>query len=471
MPIEGSASELGPAVELEPVGWRRHLFLAHTNLRRVASNLSSSGMSSELTPFVPTWPYDGFDQARYVREHSKESRRSDFERDRARILHSAGLRRLGTKTQVLGPATNDFVRTRLTHSLEVSQIGRGLAEELGCDPDVVDAACLAHDLGHPPFGHNGEHALDEAAKDIGGFEGNAQTFRLVARLEAKVLGPNGEPAGLNLTRATLDAIMKYPWTKGRGPSFEKSSRKFGCYDDDAEVFQWMREGAPFGQRCLEAQVMDLSDDIGYSVHDFEDAVVTGRCDLTALRDPLELSRIIDATLDWYGDSVPRQGLEEAAHRLFSLPYWPADYDGSYAAAAHMKDLTSSLIGRFCARAVADTRAEFGDGSLGRYSADLVVSDHLRAEIGLLKGIAVYYVMSPREHEPLYYQQRTLILDLVAVLSETAPANLEKPFAEEWERATDDAGRLRAVIDQLASLTDFSAAQWHARLCGMLSTLM
>lgn len=437
----------------------------------MAGNSSSLGAHAGLTPFVPTWPYDSFDQARRIPEHAKESRRGDFERDRARILHSSALRRLGTKTQVLGPASNDFVRTRLTHSLEVSQIGRGLAEELGCDPDVVDAACLAHDLGHPPFGHNGEYALNEAAKDIGGFEGNAQTFRLVVRLEAKVVGPDGQPAGLNLTRATLDALMKYPWTKGQGPSPDKSTRKFGCYPDDVEVFEWMREGAPEGKRCLEAQVMDLSDDIGYSVHDFEDAVATGRCDLEALSDPAELQRIIDATLDWYGDVVPRAELEAAANRLSSLPYWPHSYDGSYVAAAHMKDLTSSLIGRFCARAVADTRAEFGQGSLGRYSADLVVSEELRAEIGLLKGIAVYYVMSPREHEPIYYQQRTLILDLVQALSEIAPAGLEKSFAEEWERADDDGGRLRAIIDQLASLTDFSASQWHARYCGMLSTLM
>ncbi|WP_099332272.1 deoxyguanosinetriphosphate triphosphohydrolase [Actinomyces minihominis] len=418
------------------------------------------------------WPYDRADRGRFLPEDPKDPRRSPFDRDRARILHSAGLRRLGTKTQVLGPGSDDFVRTRLTHSLEVAQVGRGLALELGCDPDVVDAACLAHDLGHPPFGHNGERALDEVAADIGGFEGNAQTFRLVARLETKVMGPNGVPGGLNLTRATLDAITKYPWVKGGGPDPQKSLRKWGCYEDDAEVFDWMREGAPAGRRCLEAQVMDLSDDIGYSVHDLEDAVATGHFALERLRGEVgELEAIIQSTVDWYSDAISEDELGDAADRLFGLDYWPTSYDGSYRARAEIKDLTSQLIGRFCSAAVAATRAEYGAGPLGRFGADLVIPKETEAEIGLLKGIAVHYVMSPRESQPVYYQQRTIVHDLVTALFEGGPGELELPFAEEWERASDDAGRLRAVIDQVACLTDVSANAWHARLCGLLSTLL
>ena len=417
------------------------------------------------------WSYTTWDAERRFGEAPKESHRTPFERDRARILHSAGLRRLGTKTQVLGPATDDFVRTRLTHTLEVAQIGRGLAQELGLEPDIVDAACLAHDLGHPPFGHNGEKALDEAAKDVGGFEGNAQTFRLVTRLETKVLGPNGEHGGLNLTRATLDALTKYPWRKGEGPDLEKSSVKYGCYPDDTPIFDWMREEAPEGRRCLEAQVMDLSDDIAYSVHDLEDAVATGNCDLSELIDESEISRVVDSTLRWYGAGFSADELREAAHRLMRQPFWPTYYDGTYAGQARLKDLTSSLIGRFCGATVEATRERFGDGPLGRYAGDLVVPREIEAEIMFLKGIAVHYVMAPRELEPLYFQQRTLIFDLVGALAETAPSSLEEPFRAEWLRATDDAGRLRAVIDQIACLTDFSASQWHARHCGMLSTLL
>ncbi|MGN6744145.1 MAG: dGTP triphosphohydrolase, partial [Amnibacterium sp.] len=153
--------------------------------------------------------YSDADRERWLPEkHS--SRRSDFARDRARLLHSSALRRLAAKTQVLSPTIGlDFARNRLTHSLEVAQVGRELAGSLGLAPDVVDTACLAHDLGHPPFGHNGERALAEWAEDIGGFEGNAQSLRLLTRLEPKVFGPDGEPYGLNLTRASLDASCKY----------------------------------------------------------------------------------------------------------------------------------------------------------------------------------------------------------------------------------------------------------------------
>ncbi len=410
--------------------------------------------------------YGEADRERWVAEGSKNRNRTPFERDRARIVHSSALRRLGAKTQVLGPASDDFVRTRLTHTLEVAQVGRELGKALGCDPDVVDTACLAHDLGHPPFGHNGERALAEVAEAIGGFEGNAQTLRLLTRLEPKVFSPDGRSVGLNLTRASLDASVKYPWRLGAGPMSAaggRPSQKFGVYEDDLDVFGWLRAGAPGTGKCLEAQVMDLADDISYSVHDVEDAVVGGRFDLGVLQQDDERDRVVEAVRAWYGDEVDADGLHAAMDRLVEAQLWQPGFDGSRAALAVLKDATSQLIGRFAKAARRATRQRYGPGPLTRYAAELVVPAETTAEIFVLKGLAVAYVMAPRELEPLHARQREMLIDLVRVLSARAPLALEPPFAADWAAAADDAARLRVVVDQVASLTDVSAGVWHARL--------
>ncbi len=273
--------------------------------------------------------YDDADVERRVVESAKRSRRNAFARDRARVLHSWSLRRLAAKTQVVVPWESDFPRTRLTHSLEVAQIGRELGQSLGCDPDLVETAGLAHDLGHPPFGHNGEQALDEVAQACGGFEGNAQSLRILSRLETKMLDDDGASVGLNLTRATLDAATKYPWT--RSPE----RPKYGVYADDLGAFEWLREGAPEGRRCIEAQVMDWADDIAYSVHDFEDAIHAGHLELDSLHDPVERKALLDLTQQRYAHSFEWGELEEALDRLLELPYWPRDYDESHRAMASL----------------------------------------------------------------------------------------------------------------------------------------
>ncbi len=411
--------------------------------------------------------YTEHETARLYTEQAKSSvlpgswptRRSPFDRDRARVLHSAALRRLAGKTQVVGPGEGSEIsgvpRTRLTHSLEVAQIGRGIAEELGCDPDVVDTAGLAHDIGHPPFGHNGERALDEVSQACGGFEGNAQTLRILTRLEPKVLGEREH--GLNLTRATLDAATKYPWPRTAG------TRKFGVYDDDREVFDWIREGAPGRRQCLEAQVMDWADDVAYSVHDVEDGVRSGRISLPALTGRMERTVVAELAAKHFS-AEPVSGLEDAAADLLRLPVVAAltehECDGTLAAQVALKRLTSELVGRFVAAAVAATRREHGDGMLTRYAADLVIPARVACEVALLKAVALRYVMSDPGRLALQAGQRQRLAELVAALAGRGPDALEPAFVPAWHAAGDDGARLRVVVDQVAALTDAQANRWH-----------
>jgi dGTPase len=383
--------------------------------------------------------------------------RTEFGRDRARVLHSYAFRRLADKTQVVVPGEDDFPRTRLTHSLEVAQIGREMGAALGCDPDVVDAAGLAHDLGHPPFGHNGEDALNALSGDIGGFEGNAQTFRIVTRLEARTLDEGGGPAGLNLTRATLDAVCKYPWLRRPG------TPKFGVYQADLAAFEWVRAGAPGDRRCLEAQVMDWADDVAYSVHDVEDGVHAGHIQLTLTS--LDLRHELCEVAAQLYSSLPAADLAPILDELLALPTLRdlGTYDRSYAAQAAAKRATSELTGRFVGAAVSATRAVSGTAPLSRYDADLIVPARTVAECALLKAVAAHFVMRrPGAHERLR-AQRVLLTELVEAVAADAPKTLDPMALASWLEADTDADRLRVVIDQVAQLTDSAAASWHARL--------
>ena len=403
--------------------------------------------------------YGPADRERRAAEAPKSSARGDFARDRARVLHSSALRRLGAKTQVVGPGDDDFARTRLTHSLEVAQVGRELADALGCDPDVVDAACLAHDLGHPPFGHHGEAVLAGLSEAVGGFEGNAQTLRLLTRIEPKVVDDAGAPAGLNLTRAALDAATKYPWLAGADP--RGATGKFGAYADDAPALAWLRAGAPDRRRCVEAQVMDLADDIAYSVHDVEDAVVARRLDLGDLAGADHRAALAAAVRAHLPDAADDE-VGEALAALSAQRGWTTGFDGSRAALAGLKNLTSQLIGRFAAAATDATRAAAGPGRLTRFDADLVLPRTTLVEITALKAIASVFVMVPRERMPLYERQGEVVAGLVAALA-AAPERMEPAFVADHAAARDDGARLRAVVDQVASLTDASALAWWAAL--------
>ena len=403
--------------------------------------------------------YTEVDRERWVREDpvTKRADRDDFARDRARLVHSASLRRLSAKTQVVQPGDDDFVRNRLTHSLEVAQIGREFGAALGCNADVVDTACLAHDLGHPPFGHNGELALDAIAADIGGFEGNAQTLRLLTRLEPKRVRADGRPAGLNLTRATLDASTKYPWARGEGPT---RTSKFGVYADDAPVFEWFRCDRASTQRCIEADVMDWSDDVAYSVHDVEDAITSGRLDLRRLRDSSDVDSVLAVATGLYASDLGVEALGEALERVLASGAVPTAYDGSRVDRAALKDMTSRLIGRFVLAVEVATRERHGGGDLTRYDADLVVPDATRAECAVLKAVAAHFVMHAQERIDVMAGQREVVRDLVAAYVEDPVGRLDPDLLADWKAADGDATALRVVIDQVASLTDVRALHLH-----------
>jgi dGTPase len=417
--------------------------------------------------------YDPTSVDRWATEPDKRPGRTAFQRDRARVLHSAALRRLAGKTQVVTPGTRSQAwdaspRTRLTHSLECAQVGRELGAALGCDPDLVEAACLSHDLGHPPFGHNGEQALNEFADDCGGFEGNAQSLRLLTRIEPKRFvrsDTTGEmvSVGLNLTRATLDAATKYPWPRGAHPTDPKSP-KFGVYDDDRPVFDWVRKGAPGTRTCFEAQVMDWSDDVAYSVHDVEDGLHAGHIDPNYLHAEPERKEIFRVAIGRYvpADTAPDE-LAEALDRLQNQPWWPHGYDGSAVAQARLKDATSQLIGRFCLAAESATRAAYGTGRLTRYDAELVVPHEARLECAVLKAVADRYVMQRPQQERLRADQRIVVAELAEALTRRAPDGLDPQFRALFDTVGDDRARKRVIVDQIASLTDASARSLHLRL--------
>jgi len=414
--------------------------------------------------------YTARDSERFLIEQHR-SARGHFARDRARVLHSAALRRLGAKTQVLSPASDaDFARNRLTHSLEVAQIGRELATSIGLSEDVVDAACLSHDLGHPPFGHNGERALNEWASDIGGFEGNAQSLRILTRLEAKTM-QGDRSLGLNLTRATLDATCKYPWTVSDPVADPGGRLKFGVYPEDEEVYRWMREGAPDRVRCIEAEVMDLSDDIAYSVHDFEDAVMNGYVDVAQLADPVEHHPLVGSIQSWVGYDYGRDELADALYRLSRQPMWLRDFDRSRQSLARLKNLTSDLIGRFASSAVEATREQYPAGDLTRYQAHVVIPRDIELEIAVLKGIMGASIVRAERRREVYREQRAVLTRIADALSTTdtlfssGAEQLDPAFAVDYAAADTDAERKRVIVDQVASLTDQSAVAWHARLVG------
>ncbi len=376
--------------------------------------------------------------------------RSEFERDRARIIHSAAFRRLQGKTQVFGVYEGDFFRTRLTHSLEVAQIAKGIALGLGADPDLVEAICLAHDLGHPPFGHSGEQALHELMHPYGGFEGNAQTFRILTRLERK----SNAYEGLNLTYQTLDGVLKY-----KQPLDPKAphglAKGFYAWDYDRvkEIVTYTGSG---WQRSFECQIMDVADDIAYSVHDLEDSLKAGliRSEDFYKFSPAKIYRQVCERLSARG--LPHALEEEDIHGELVAIAQRLERLEREAGRAARKMLTRSLIHEFASSVDAQ--------SSGRIEAE----PQSRTRIEILKAFISHTVILNPRVLTLAYKGREILRRLFITLDQgkESVGLFPEDYGEAYERALfsgNEAERKRVVCDFLAGMTDGYAMRFYSRL--------
>ncbi|CAB4581967.1 unannotated protein [freshwater metagenome] len=271
------------------------------------------------------------------------------------------------------------------------------------------------------------------------------------RLEPKTVDTDGVPRGLNLTRASLLASMKYPWDAGSAEADPSGRDKFGFYEDDRDVFDWVRSGVPERSLSLEATIMDFSDDVAYSVHDFEDAIVNGFIDPTLLSDSNHRDEVLHTMVSWVGHDQA-DSLGAAWERLTGVTGWVSSFRPQRAELARLKNLTSTLIGRFALSAVVDDTRK-----------TLVVPAETAAEITVLKGIVSVHVMAHTARQPIYLEQRAMLISLAEHLY-SHPESLDPVFSGDWTLATTPAERKRVVSDQVASLTDQSATALHERLC-------
>jgi dGTPase len=407
--------------------------------------------------------------------------RTEAERDRDRILYSSAFQRLVGITQVASPETGASFHNRLTHSIKVAQVGRRLAQALKVqnaaldgpsreiaelDEDSVEASCLGHDLGHPPFGHEAETELNALAKAWGGFEGNAQSFRILTKLALRDLGN----PGLNLTRATLDGVLKYPWL--RDETDKSRSRKWGAYQSEADVFEWVRASSSPNARCLEAEVMDWADDVTYAVHDLEDFYRVGLVPLDRFADEsTELSRFLRSLFDdddlitlrpkFVSAGLSRNDLLNAAGFLFGP-------DGFVVAEPYRGFLLDRITTRARSSALIDRYISAVTVRRRRASAKLpIYIDHrYRAEVAVLKELTWYYVIKRPSLETLHHGQRRIIRRLHRIYVNAARVGDLTIFpAAQRDQLAETPNDLRLVTDFIAGLTEEMAYELHHRLTG------
>lgn len=414
-------------------------------------------------------------------EPAKSSRRTDFQRDCDRLLYSSAFRRLANVTQVVAADQGYVFHNRLTHALKVAQIGKRLAEHFiaksstrkianqlgGLDPDVVEAAGLAHDLGHPPFGHLAEEKLDQLIKGkkiASGFNGNAQSFRIVTKLAIR----NQFDEGLNLTHAVLNAVLKYPWP--RGTKGEKA-KKWGTYPSELKDFRWARNGLKCaGRRTLEAELMDFADDIAYSVYDIEDFYRAGMIPLDRLAVTSdEPTPEMNEFFKGVSERWKRQGkkaADEPFRKAFLVlsRYFPVvPYSGKRSDRAHLRYMTSVFVERYMQAISLRVPRNCGESVVR-------IKKSAAREITMLKELTWQYVI---ENSALATQQRgyACVIELLfkTFFNEAKYGHLAvfpPSIRERLARKSNKEEVIRVVTDFIASMTEQHALEMYQRLTGI-----
>jgi dGTPase len=424
------------------------------------------------------------------RKHSQKvqrdgDHRSPYQRDKARILHSAAFRRLQAKTQVLGVGMSDFYRTRLTHSLEASQIGQGisaqlrskypkLTEKLGLNDTLIEALCLAHDIGHPPYGHGGEVALHYMMREHGGFEGNGQTFRIVTKLEPYTL-----EHGMNLSRRTLLGLVKYPCYLSKltnkqdksEPGIEHNHKQIkagdwhppkGLYDCDSELFDWLISGFSAHDKTLFTQfshnsdnhhktryksfdcsIMELADDIAYGIHDLEDAIVMGIVNQQQFE--LEVVGPIQKLKDcWLHENI-----ESLAKKLFSQHHF------------ERKDAIGALVNCFVTSIeISETEPSF-EQDLLKHNATFPAQYH--AALGVFKHYVFERVIRKPDIQRLEYKGQQVVMELFQAFASDPKRLLPENTRQRWLEADKSNNGHRVISDYIAGMTDGFASRLYADL--------
>ena len=415
----------------------------------------------------------------------QDDHRSPFQRDRARILHSAAFRRLQSKTQVMSSGQSDFYRTRLTHSLEAAQIGSGISAQLRSkfptecalllpdDDTLIESICLAHDIGHPPFGHGGEVALPYMMHTFEGFEGNGQTFRIVARLE-----PFSEHAGMNLTRRTLLGLLKYPQTIDKLSQLESpaSPERFrqlkacewhppkGIYLDDADILDWVLaplsagDKALFGQldqknghhhktrfKSFDCSIMELADDIAYGIHDLEDAIVTGIANRNDFEQHViaKLAEIDDPWIQVYSQTLTDKLFSEQHHL--------------------QKDAIGGLVNYLITAIVLK---EKDTGSNDTFSEPLLkfnalLPDNTAKVLQIFKDFVYQFVIKQTSIQRMEYRGQQIVMELFEALASDPMRLLPANSAKRWQAACDNnENPYRVIADYVSGMTDDYATRLY-----------